>query len=277
MFELLSYPFFQRAILAALLASLTCGIIGTYIVSRRIVFIGGSISHSSFGGIGMGYYYGFNPIIGAAVFAVFSAFSIEFLSRRTNMRTDSLIGVLWSLGMAVGIIFVFITPGYAPNLMSYLFGSILTVSWVDIGIMAAIGAVTVLIFTLFFSEILYIAFDEEFATTRGMPVRALNYLILALVALTIVITIRVVGIILVISLLTIPQVTAGLLTGDFKKIIGLSIVFGFTSSFAGLMAAHWLKIPSGASIIFSAVILFLIVKTWHALTVRQRLALKIDR
>ena len=138
MHELLAYDFFRNALLAALLAAISCGIIGTYIVSRRMVFISGGITHASFGGIGIGYYFGFNPILGAAGFAVLSALGIEYSSRRTEVREDSAIAILWALGMAIGIIFVFMTPGYAPNLMSYLFGNILTVSSIDILMLTAL-------------------------------------------------------------------------------------------------------------------------------------------
>ncbi len=256
MIELLSYPFFQRALAAAFLVSIACGLVGTYIVSRKIVFLGGSISHASFGGIGIGYYLGINPLAGATIFAMLSAFSIEYLTRRTKMRTDTLIGILWSFGMAVGIIFIYITPGYAPNLMGYLFGSILTVSLSDL---AVTGTVTLLIsatFIFLYRDILYVAFDEEFAMTRGIPVRFINYLMFGFIALTIVINIRVVGIILVISLLTIPQATAGLFTNNFKKLLWLSTFFAFLSSLSGLVISHYLEIPSGASIIFTSVLIF---------------------
>ena len=130
--SLLAMDFFRNALLASLLASITCGIIGTYIVSRRIVFISGGITHASFGGIGMGYYMGFDPILGAVLFGIFSALGIEFFTRKADLREDSAIAMLWALGMALGIIFIFLTPGYAPNLMSYLFGNILTVSLTDL-------------------------------------------------------------------------------------------------------------------------------------------------
>ena len=260
MTELFTYPFFLRALAAAVLISIACGIMGSYIVSRRLVFMGGSISHASFGGIGIGYYMGFNPLLGAAVFAILTAFSIEHISKKTDMRIDSLIGILWSFGMAIGIIFIFITPGYAPNLMNYLFGSILTVSTFDIAAVSITALAVITVFSLLFKQILYIAFDEEFAFTQGLPVRAINYLMLGLVAITVVISIRAVGIILVISLLTIPQVTAGLLTGNFRLLIRYSIIFAMMSSVSGLLISYYLEIPSGASIIFTAVVIFIFVR-----------------
>jgi len=260
LFELFRYKFFANALLAAILASISCGIIGTYIVSRRIVFICGGISHASFGGIGIGYYLGINPILGAAIFAVLSALGIEFISKKIDIRKDSLIGILWSFGMAIGIIFVFITPGYAPNLMSYLFGSILTVSGLDLFLMLVLDIIIILFFSLFFKVILFTSFDHEYAKTHNAPVQLINYFLISLIALTIVLNIRVVGIILVISFLTIPQTIANLFSKNFSAIIFYSILFGLLGSFSGLIISYKINIPSGASIIFSFVVLFIISK-----------------
>ncbi len=261
MFELLNYPFFVNALLAAVLSSITCGFIGAYIVSRRIVFISGGISHTSFGGVGIAYYLGINPLLGAAVFSILSAVGIEIFSRKSELREDSLIGMMWSFGMAVGIIFIFITPGYAANLMSYLFGGILTVSSTEIFLMGSLASVVVLFFVLLFKEILFVAFDEEYARSQGIPVLAINVVLISLVALTIVFNIRVVGIILVISLLTIPQATANLLTKSFKHLILYSIGFGMLASLLGLLVSYFLNIPSGAAIIFIAILIFILLKT----------------
>jgi zinc transport system permease protein len=260
MIDLLSYPFFMRVIIAALLISAACGITGSYIVARRIVFLSGSISHSSFGGIGIAHYLGFNPVAGAGIFAVLTALAIEKISKSAGTRIDSVIGILWSFGMATGIIFVFLTPGYAPNLVAYLFGNILMVSVFDIISVVVVLLVIIIVFTVFFREILYVAFDEEFALTQGINVTAINYLMLCLTALTIVISIRAVGIILVISLLTIPQTTAGLLTGDFRKMIMASIGFAALSSLGGIIISSVLNIPSGAAIIFTSSLIFVTVK-----------------
>ncbi|MCG8411676.1 MAG: metal ABC transporter permease [Bacteroidales bacterium] len=258
--ELLEYKFIVNSILAGILASVSCGIIGTYIVTRRMVFLSGGITHASFGGIGIGYYLGFNPIIAAAIFGVFSALGIEFVSKRTNLREDSAIGIIWSLGMAVGIMFVFLTPGYAPNLMSYLFGSILTVSKLDIVLMTILCSILLVVFIVFFRVILLVAYDQEFARTHNIAVDVINYLLIGLVALTIVLNIKIVGIILVISLLTIPQAIANLFTKQFRYIIMLSILIGLIGSFLGLIVSYQINIPSGASIIFSLVMIFLIAK-----------------
>jgi len=260
MLELFSYRFFTNALLAAVFSSVTCGFIGTYIVSRRIVFISGGISHASFGGVGIAYYLGFQPLLGAAVFSVLSALGIEVFSHKSELREDSLIGMMWSFGMAVGIIFIFITPGYAANLMSFLFGSILTVSFPEILLMAGLALAIVIFFVLLFKEILFVAFDEDYARTQGIPTTAINYILISLVALTIVINIRVVGIILVISLLTIPQATANLLTKSFKRIIIYSTGFAFLASVSGLLVSYLLNIPSGAAIIFISIFIFLVLK-----------------
>lgn len=257
---ILSYDFVRHAVEAAFLASITCGFIGAYIVARRMVFISGGITHSSFGGIGLGYFLGINPIFGAAIFSVLSAFGIRLVSKQTDIREDSAIGILWSFGMAVGIIFIYLTPGYAPNLMSYLFGSILTVTSTDLILMGILAVVTVGAFMLFYRTILFISFDEEYARSHNAPVETFNYLMLTLVALVIVINIRVAGIILVISYLTIPQSTANLFVNDLKKIIIFSTVISFTGSMAGLFLSYYWNIPSGATIIFVFVLIFMIAR-----------------
>ncbi len=270
MMELLSYEFFRNALYAAVLAAVSCGIIGTYIVSRRMVFISGGITHASFGGIGIGYFFGFNPILGAAVFAVLSALGIEYASRKTEIREDSAIAILWALGMAIGVIFVFITPGYAPNLLSYLFGNILTVGLTDLLMLVALSLAILLFFAMQFSNILYIAFDESFARAMKLPVDMVKYIMISLVALTIVFNIRVVGIILVISLLTIPQTIANMFVKRFFKIMIVSVVIALAGTVAGLILAWIFNIPSGAAIIFFLVILFFLARLLLWITRRNR-------
>ena len=254
--ELFSYDFFQKAFLAAVFASISCGIIGAYIVSRRIVFISGGITHASFGGIGLAFFLGFNPLLGAVLFAVMSALGIQFFTKVAEIREDSSIAIWWSLGMALGIIFVFLTPGYTPNLMSYLFGNILTVTISELWWMFTLNVVIISFFALFFRKILYIAFDEEFARAAGLPVQLFNYLTMTLIALTVVLNIRVVGIILILSLLTIPQATANLYTKDFKSLLILSSFFAFVGTISGLFISYFLNIPSGAAIIFTLIVMF---------------------
>ena len=258
--ELLSYNFLKNALWASLFASIICGVIGTYIVSNRLVFLSGGITHSSFGGIGIAYYLGANPLLGAAVFSVLSALGIEYFSAKGRLRQDSAIGIWWSFGMALGIIFVYLTPGYTPNLMTYLFGSILTVSRIEIWFMALLALVVVMFFIIFFRNILYISFDEEYAHTNGLPVNFIKYVLIGLVGLAIVINIKVVGIILLISLLTIPQSIANLFTKTFKNIIFWSIGIAFAGILSGLIFSYQMDIPSGASIIFTLVLFFLVGK-----------------
>jgi zinc transport system permease protein len=260
MSELLTYGFFQYALITAFLAAVSCGMVGTYIVAKRMVFISGGITHASFGGIGIGYYLGINPIAGAAVFAVLSALGIEYSSRKTDIREDSAIAILWALGMAIGVIFVFITPGYAPNLMSYLFGNILTVGIADIWLLAGLTMLVLAFYVLQFKNILYIAFDEEYARARNMPVNMVKYVMMTLIALAIVFNIRVVGIILVISLLTIPQTIANMFVKSFFGMMLLSVAIALLGTLTGLFLAFWFNIPSGAAIIFFLVILFFLAR-----------------
>jgi len=260
MLELLQYDFFTNALLAALLSSVSCGIIGTYIVSRRMVFIVGGITHASFGGIGIAYYLGMNPIVGAAVFAVLSALGINYFSQNGNIRQDSSIAIWWSLGMAIGIVFIAITPGYSPNLMSFLFGSILTVTFADLAYMAVLSVILVILFSFFFRVIVMIAFDEEFARARNLPVSFFNYTLMALMALVIVASIRISGVILVLSLLTLPQATANLFTKDFRSIMIASVFIGLIGMLAGLYISYYTDLPSGATIILLLTALFLVGK-----------------
>ena len=258
--SLLEYTFFQHALLGSLLASIACGMIGTYIVTRRLVFISGGLTHASFGGIGIGLYAGISPILSAAVFSVLSAFGVEWLSKRSDMREDSAIAVFWTLGMAVGIIFTFLSPGFAPDLSAYLFGNILTITRADLWLLAGVAGVLVLFFTLFMRSIIAVAFDPEFARSQGLPVTQLEYAIMMFIALTIVSCLRMVGIVLVISLLTIPQMTANLFTHRFRRIIGLSIAIGFLSCLGGLLLSFYLNVPSGASIIFFSIMIYAVCK-----------------
>ncbi len=270
LFELFQYTFFQHALLGSLFASIACGIIGTYIVTRRLVFISGGITHASFGGIGIGLYAGIPPVVTAAVFSVLSAFGVQWLSKRNDMREDSAIAVFWTFGMAVGIIFSFLAPGFTPDLSSYLFGNILTITDGDIWLLAALSVALALFFGLFFRPILAIAFDREFARSQRMPVAFFEYLLMMFIALTIVACLRMVGIVLAISLLTLPQMTANLFTYSFKRIIWLSILVGYASCIGGLFLSYSLQVPSGASIIFVSILLYAGAKVGKTLSVHKK-------
>lgn len=258
MAELFSYSFFNHALIAAVLGSITCGIIGTYVVTKRLVFITGGITHASFGGLGIGFFLGLNPLLGAGIFAAITAVIVEAISGRKKIREDSAIAMAWSFGMATGIIFIFLSPGYVPNLMSYLFGSILTVDSQYLIAMLILTLLVSLIFIILFNNIRLISFDEEFARSYGVPVKFIKFLLIVLVAITAVIYIKVAGIILVLALLTIPQNIAVLFSQNLKGIIFLSILAGLAGSLTGLFISYFLDIPSGASIIFSLVIMYIL-------------------
>ncbi|GAB6010747.1 metal ABC transporter permease [Viscerimonas tarda] len=267
-FELFHYTFFQNALLGSLFASIACGIIGTYIVARRLVFISGGITHSSLGGLGMGFYFGVNPVLSAMLFSILSAFGIEWFSKKQGVRQDSAIAAFWSLGMATGIIFIFLKAGFAPDLSEYLFGNILTITTADILYLAILSAVLSLVFIAFRHEILYVSFDPDFARTRNLPVKFIEYLMMFFIAVSIVLSIRLVGIVLLMSLLTVPQMTVNLYTSNFSKIIFGSIAIGFVACVAGLLFSYFLNVPSGAFIIFVLIIGFILCRFFRGLRKR---------
>ncbi len=229
-------------------------------MTRRLVFISGGITHASFGGIGLGLYAGISPLLSAAIFSVLSAFGVEWLSKRKDMREDSAIAVFWTFGMAVGIIFSFLAPGFTPDLSAFLFGNILTITPTDIWMLATLSVLLILFFTLFLNPIIYIAFDREFARSQRIPVAIFEYLLMMFIALTIVSCLRMVGIVLAISLLTLPQMTANLFTHSFKRIIWLSIAIGYIGCLGGLVISYKLQVPSGAAIIFFSILVYALCK-----------------
>jgi zinc transport system permease protein len=258
--SIFQYDFIIKGLLGAIFASITAGLAGTYVVSRRMVFLSGGITHASFGGIGIGYFLGINPVVGAAVFGIMSALGVEYLSVKQKIREDSAIGILWAFGMAIGIIFIYLTPGYTPNLMSYLFGSILTVSKADIIALGIMSVILILYFGVFYRTILYISFDEVFARTYSSYVDIFKYVTTSLIALTIVLNIRMAGVVLVISLLTIPPNIAMLFTRVYLKIVIWSIISGFVGTATGYAISYYAGIPVGATIIFTLVIIWVLAK-----------------
>lgn len=258
--NIFQYEFIVKGLLGAIFASITAGLAGTYIVSKRMVFLSGGITHASFGGIGIGYFAGFNPVIGAAIFGILSALGVEYLSVKQKIREDSAIGILWAFGMAIGIIFIYLTPGYTPNLMSYLFGSILTVTNADIMALGTMSVILILYFGIFYRTILYISFDEVFARTYSSYVDIFKYITTSLIALTIVLNIRMAGVVLVISLLTIPPNIAMLFTKVYFKIVIWSILAGFVGTASGYAISYFAGIPVGATIIFTLVIIWAVAK-----------------
>jgi len=249
MIEALEFGFMRNALMAGVLVSIACGIIGTFVVVNRIVFISGGIAHAAYGGIGLAYYLGINPVLGAIVFSVASALGMGIVQRRTRQRADTIIGVMWAIGMAIGIIFVDLSPGYKADLMSYLFGSILAVPSSDLWVMLVLDVAIVVLITLFYKELLAVSFDETFAAVANVPVDAIYLMLLCLTALTAVMMMRVVGLILVIALLTIPAAISGQLVTDMKRMMVLASALGVVFTAAGLWLAYSLNLTSGAAII----------------------------
>jgi zinc transport system permease protein len=259
--DLFQYQFLRNALAAALLSGITCGMIGSYIVFRRTVFLSGGITHASFGGIGLAYYLGWNPLVGATLVALLSALGIEWASDRVKIREDSAIGIIWSVGMALGIIFISLTPGYAPNLAAILFGNILTVTPTDLVASALLAVVVVAIFGFAMRPLIYAAFDREFARSEGVVVRLISCVMAVLTALTIVFSIRAVGIVLVISLLTFPAVIVNSLTKSYRRIIVWSPVVATAANVAGLWVSRSVDVPTGATTIIVLTVTLIIVKS----------------
>ena len=249
MIEALQFGFMRNALMAGVLVSIACGIIGTFVVVNRIVFISGGIAHAAYGGIGLGYYLGINPVLGAIVFSMASALGMGVVTRKTRQRADTIIGVMWAIGMATGIIFVDLTAGYKADLMSYLFGSILAVPSTDLWIMCALDLIIIVLVALFYKELLAISFDETFATVENVPVDAIYLILLCLIAFTVVMMMRVVGLIMVIALLTMPAAISGQFVRDMKKMMVLASVLGVVFTTAGLSLSYFLNLTSGATII----------------------------
>ena len=258
--DILSYDFMQRALIACILSGISCGIVGSYIVARRMVFLSGGITRASFGGLGIALYAGIIPTLGALIFAILSAIGIEFSSRRIKMREDSAIGIMWSLGMAIGALFMSLRPGYASDLTSYLFGNILLVDSSDI-VMLGILSVTLIIGAIaMLRRIMYVTFDEDYARSQGMATQCIAYTMAIIVSLAIVLSIKVMGLFLLISLMTIPTVVANTLTKDYRKIALLSAVIGIIGNILGFIFSYNFNLPTGSCIIFILTIALICVK-----------------
>lgn len=262
MFDALGQPFFQRALIAGLLASLVCGIVGTFVVVKRISSISGGLAHAAFGGVGLGYVLGINPVVGAAGFALLTSLGIGYAYRRQRQSLDTLIVVCWSVGMALGITLIALTPGYAPDLMSYLFGSILFVDARYLMAVVALDVVLVLFVSAFYRRLQAVVFEEEFAEITGIGVNRYLLMLLALVALSTVILMRVVGIILVIALLTMPAVVARNWSGSLLRMMVLATLIGAVCTTVGLFVASYLDagygldVPAGPLIVLVAAMVY---------------------
>src|SRR6056297_3653590 len=258
MIEALQFEFMQNALFAGFFASLICGVVGSFVVVNRLVFLGGGIAHAAYGGIGIAFYFGIPYILGTLGFSLVAALVMTAVVLKAKSRADTFIGVLWAVGMAIGIILLDLTPGYNVNLMSFLFGSILAVPNSDIWWMVGLSMITVVSAVYFYRDMLAISYDGEFAHLRGVPVNLLYFFFIGLIAVSIVIIIRVVGLILVIALLTIPTFIAEKYASSLLMMMVLATLFAMIFNLTGLWIAYTFDLTSGATIILVATFGFFI-------------------
>lgn len=252
--SIMNYNFMQNAVMAAVVASLICGIIGTIIVEKQLVSLSGGIAHASFGGIGLGYFLGIEPILGGLVFAIGSSLTVGQIKRRTTTKADTIISMLWAAGMALGIFFIALTPGYPPDMTSYLFGDILTVNDFYLTTMSGLAVLMLVIVFLYFNYFKLYLFDEEYAVIIGINTALMEMLLYVMIAISIVMLIKVVGIILTLALLTIPTATAKLFSYSLRRIMITATLFSVVYSMVGLTVSYYWNIPSGASIILVSIL-----------------------
>ena len=250
------YTFMRNAFYSALLSSVICGIIGTIIVEKKLVSMSGGIAHTSFGGIGLGYFLGIEPLIGGLGVSLGAAIGISTIKRRTNTESDTLIGMFWAVGMALGVIFISITPGYPPDMTSYLFGDILTVSNTYVKVIALLATGVVLIVAGLYRYWKSFLFDDEYLKILGVNTNILEFILYGLISLSIVILIKVVGIVLAIALLTIPPATAKIFAKNLGQIMIYSTLIGCATSIGGMWISYLYNIPSGATIIMFAILVY---------------------
>lgn len=249
MIEALQFDFMKNALVAGLLASIICGIIGTLVVVNRIVFLSGGIAHAAYGGIGMAFYFKWPYLPGTIGFSLVAAMLMAAVSHSVKHRADTIIGVIWAVGMAFGIILLDLTPGYNVDLMSYLFGSILTVPGSDLVVMSVVGGSIILLVFYFYTDLLAMSYDEEFARIRGVPVKTLYFGLIGLLAITVVLVIQVVGLILVIALLTIPPFIVEKHVKSLAQMMVASSILGCVFTLMGLWLSYQYNLTSGATII----------------------------
>lgn len=266
MMDFLDYGFFRNALAGIVLLSVSSAIIGTYIVSRRLVAISGGITHACFGGLGLGYFLGINPVVTAAIFATGAGLGVEWMAGGRKVREDSAIAAVWATGMALGVIFVFLTPGYVPELNSFLFGNILTVTPEDLGWFGLYTAALIAIFAFRFRYIVAIAFDRDFARVQGLPVTAVNTLMTVMTALCIVLTIRMAGIMMLMSMLALPQMIAEIYFRRFKSIMLASIGISLAGCTGGLFLATAVDVPCSALIVLLLVAAYAGCRAFSALS-----------
>lgn len=258
--ELLSYDFFRNALIGIVLISIASAVIGTYIVSRRLVSISGGVTHACFGGLGLGYFLGWNPLVGAALFAIASSLGVQWMATRHRVREDSAIAVVWALGMAIGTLFIFLTPGYVPELNTFLFGNILTISQADLWAFAIFTVVLLVFMGCFFQTIVICAFDADFARVKQLPVTFISTTMTVLVAICIVLTIRLVGVMLLMSMLTLPQMIAETYSHKFRSIMLLSVGVSLACSVAGVLLSTVIDVPCSALIVLTMAAAYIVVR-----------------
>lgn len=258
MTDILGYAFMQRALVAAVLVGVVCSVIGTYVVLKRLAFIGAGISHSAFGGVALGYLLGLSPIGVAIPFSLATAMAIGWVSRKGKMPEDTAIGIFFATAMALGVLFIGLSAGYNVDLFGYLFGSILAVSVSDIWLILGLGLGVIAVVLLLFKEFFFLSFDEEMAAVSGLPVRGLYFVLLGLMALTVIISMKLVGIILVQALLVIPAAASYQLTRNFGRMMLISVLIGLVSGILGLFLSYWWDLASGATIVLTAAAIFFI-------------------
>ena len=256
MWEVLSYGFMQRALLAGTVTGLVCALIGVYVVLKGMSFIGTGIAHAAFGGVALGFWLGVNPTLSAVVFCVLVGWGIAGVAQSGRLREDTAVGIFFAATMALGILVIGLLQGYNVELFSYLFGSILAVTPVDMVISLVLGVLVLATVGFFFKEFLFITFDPEMAQVVGIPVRPLYFLLVTLIALTVVLSIKVVGIVLVSALLVTPAAAAWQLTDRFQVMMALSVAFGVLSTVAGLFLSYGLDTASGATIVLVNTLVF---------------------
>jgi zinc transport system permease protein len=256
MIELLSYDFMRSALAAGIAASVLCGIVGIYVILNRIVFISDGIAHAAFGGIGLGYFLGIDPLVFGVFSAVATALGIGMISSRTRVTEDTAIGVFLATGMALGIVFMSLARGYARDLYGYLFGNILSVTWQDVAIIVGLTIAVLILVALLYKEFLVMSFDPTYGEAVGIPVRRMKLLLLCMVAFSVVMLIKIVGIILVIALLTIPGAISRQHVKGLPGIMAGAILLGMVFVTSGLFVSYYLDVPSGATIILTAAATF---------------------
>lgn len=247
--ELIGYSFFTNALIGVLIISVATAIVGTYVMARRMASITGGVTHACFGGLGLGYYLGISPILMAGVFAIGSSLAVEWLSARHKVREDSAIAVVWSLGMALGVLFVFLTPGFVPELNAFLFGNILNISQTDLWIFAVYTALLVGLFAWKSREIVACAFDRDFARVQGLPVKAITLVMTVMTALCIVLAIRLVGIMMLMAVISLPQMSAEVFTRRFNRVMWLSALISVAGGVCGLIVSAYVDVPCSALIV----------------------------